>query len=179
VTISCANGAPRLEGREKWFLVHSLPRNEQRGCLHLQAQGFRTHLPLISKTIRHARRLRMARVPLFPRYLFVILDLDRDRWLSVRSTPGVASLFTCDDRPVAVPAGIVELLMEHDGEANLALLRDGIHRGQRVRIMSGPFAELVGTVDRLNETGRVRVLLNIMASAVPVSLDRSALLPAA
>ena len=59
--------------------------------------------------------LRTVRAPLFPRYLFVILDLERDRWLSVRSTVGVSRLFTQDGRPVPVPVGIVESLIEQLG----------------------------------------------------------------
>ena len=92
-----------IEGNERWFLVNTLTNGELRAEFHLRAQGFRTYLPQIWKTIRHARQLRTRRAPLFPRYLFLILDLDRDRWLSVRSTIGVSSLVACDGRPIPVP----------------------------------------------------------------------------
>src|SRR6266540_2027178 len=102
-----------LAGNERWFLAHTQPKGEQKAQLHLGAQGFRTYLPQIRKTIRHARKLRTIQAPLFPRYLFVILDLERDRWLSVRSTVGVSRLLTLQDgRPVPVPIGIVESLIE-------------------------------------------------------------------
>src|SRR6516165_12160826 len=95
-----------LVGNERWFLAHTLPKSEWKAELHLGAQGFRTYLPQIEKTVRHARQLRTVRAPLFPRYLFVILDLGRDRWLSVRCTIGVSQLFTGQDgRPVPVPTG--------------------------------------------------------------------------
>src|SRR5262249_55467021 len=100
-----------LEGNERWFLVHTQPRSERKAEMHLGAQGFRTHFPEIQKTIRHARQLRTVRAPLFPRYMFLILDPGRDRWLSVQSTVGVSSLFTCEDRPVPVPNGVVEALI--------------------------------------------------------------------
>ena len=87
-----------LAGNERWFLAHTQPKSERKAELHLGAQGFRTYLPQIQKTIRHARQLRTVRAPLFPRYLFVILDLERDRWLSVRSTVGVSRLFTYPGR---------------------------------------------------------------------------------
>jgi transcriptional antiterminator RfaH len=147
--------------------------------LHLGAQGFRTYLPQILKTVRHARQLRTVRAPLFPRYLFIILDLGRDRWLSVRSTVGVSYLFTCDDRPAPVPAGIVEALIERTDEKELTLLGANLVKGQSVRILLGPFADFVGTLERLDEGGRVRVLLDMMSSKVPVVLHRSALVPAA
>jgi transcription elongation factor/antiterminator RfaH len=172
-------GNQALAGNERWYLVHALPKSEQKADLNLRAQGFRTCLPQIRKTVRHARKLRTVLAPLFPRYLFVALDLERDRWLSVRSTVGVARLFAHQDgRPVPAPAGIVESLIEQS-DGSLTRLDGGLIRGQHVRILTGPFADFIGTLERLDETGRVQVLLAIMGTAVPVSLHRSALAPAA
>lgn len=168
-----------LEGGERWFLVHTLPRKEQQAQMHLGMQGFRTYLPQYRRTLRHARQLLTVRRPLFPSYLFVILDLERDRWLSVRSTIGVAHLVSSADRPLAVPHGIVEFLIAHAHEANLALFGNCLQKGQKVRIATGPFAELIGTVDRLDDSGRVRVLLQMMGSEICVSLQRSGVVPGA
>ena len=168
-----------LKGNERWFLVHTQPHCERKAEMHLEAQGFRPFLPHIQKTIRHARQLRTVRAPLFPRYMFLILNLGRDRWLSVRGTVGVSSLFTCNDRPVPVPQGVVEGLIARTDEANLTRFDAGLSTGQLVRILSGPFADFVGTLERLDAAGRVRVLLTMMGTAVPVALHRSALLPAA
>ena len=109
----------------------------------------------------------------------VILDLGRDRWLSVRSTIGVSRLFTRQDgRPVPVPTGIVESLIERS-DGKLTRLDAGLVKGQQVRILCGPFADFVGTLERLDDAGRVKVLLEMMGTAVPVTLHRSVLSPAA
>jgi transcriptional antiterminator RfaH len=172
-------GYQALAGNERWFLVHALPKSERKAELNLGAQGFRTYFPQILQTIRHARQLRTMRAPLFPRYLFVALDLERDRFLSVRSTLGVSRLLTHrDGRPVPVPTGIVESLVEQS-DGNLTRLDAGLVKGQCVRVLSGPFAELKGTLERLDQAGRVQVLLELMGTAVPVSIHRSALAPAA
>jgi transcription elongation factor/antiterminator RfaH len=172
-------GSRTLVGNERWFVAHTLPKSEWKAELHLGAQGFRTFQPQIRKTIRHARQLKTVRAPLFPRYLFVILDLERDRFLSVRSTVGVSSLFSNrDGRPVPVPIGIVESLIERSDDT-LTRLDNGLVKGQQVRILTGPFVDFIGTLDRLNAAGRVRVLLQLMGTAVPVALHRSALAPAA
>ena len=176
---SGAQSSLALERNERWYLAHTQPNSERRAQLHLGAQGFRTHFPTIQKTIRHARQLRTVRAPLFPRYVFLILDLGRDRWLSVWGTFGVSSLYTCQDRPVPVPEGIVETLIENSEEANLALFSSGLATGQSVRILSGPFANFVGKLERLDAAGRIRVLLDMMGTAVPVALHRSAICPAA
>jgi transcription elongation factor/antiterminator RfaH len=176
---SDARKSLELEANERWYLVHTHPNGERRAELHLGAQRFRTHFPTIQRTIRHARQLRTVRAPLFPRYLFLILDLGRDRWLSVCSTVGVTSLFTSDDRPVPVPEGLVETLIENTEEANLTLFSSGLNPGQSVRILSGPFVNFVGTLERHDDAGRVRVLLDMMGTAVPVALRRTAICPAA
>lgn len=173
-----AKGSLALEEDERWYVTHTPPNCERRAELHLGAQGFRTYFPTIQKTIRHARKLRDVRAPLFPRYVFIVLDLGRDRWLSVRSTVGVSSLFCCDNRPVPVPRGVVETLVGNAEEPNLTLFHQGLKPGQSVRILSGPFANLVGTLERLDEAGRVRVLLKIMGAAVPATLRRAAICPA-
>lgn len=108
----------------------------------------------------------------------MILDLERDRWLSVRSTVGVSLLFTQNGRPVPVPVGTVESLLQYS-DGRLTRLDYGLAEGQRVRILSGPFADLVGTLEQLDEAGRVKVLLEMMGTAVPVALDRAVLAPAA
>ena len=167
-----------LDGNQRWFLVQTLGHKEQQARMHLRIQGFRTYMPQYQRTIRHARQLRTVRAPLFPGYLFVILDLERDRWLSVRSTIGVSRLVGAADRPLAVPHGIVESLIAHANEANLTLFGDGLQKGQKIRIATGPFAEFIGTLDRLDDSGRVRVLLNMMGSEISISLQRAGVVPA-
>ena len=179
IMLKLVGGSLKLAASERWFLAHTQPKSECKAELHLGAQGFRTYLPQIQKTIRHARQLKTVRAPLFPRYLFVILDLERDRWLSVRSTVGVSSLFSNrDGRPVPVPVGIVESLIARS-EGTLTQLDSNLIKGQQVRIVLGPFADFIGTLDRLSPAGRVQVLLEMMGTVVPVSLHRSALTPAA
>ena len=135
-------------------------------------------MPRIRKTIRHARRLTTVQAPAFPRYLFVALDLERDRWLSIGSTVGVSYLVSCNERPVPVPVGIVESLIGHSNN-DLARLDANLSVGENVRILSGPFADFVGKLERLDDAGRVCVLLELMGTAVPVAIHRSVLAPAA
>jgi transcription elongation factor/antiterminator RfaH len=167
-------------GQERWYLVHTLPKKELQARMHLRVQGFRTFVPQYLRTVRHARKLRTERAPLFPSYLFVILDLGRDRWLSVRSTIGVSYLVgSRENHPIAVPHGVVEALIQQTDAFNLMTFSDKLEKGQKVRVASGPFADLVGTLDSLNDSGRVRLLLNMMGSEILITLPRAGILPAA
>jgi transcription elongation factor/antiterminator RfaH len=167
-------------GGPRWFAVHSLPHREARAQQQLENQGFHTFLPRYLKARRHARKVENVLAPIFPRYLFVVLDLDRDRWRSVNGTFGVARLvIMAGDRPQPAPHGVVEALIAlADGRDVLRFDEgDRLAVGQRVRILAGPFAEQIGLLQRLDDNGRVRLLLDIMGGRIAVTVPSAALVP--
>jgi transcription antitermination factor NusG len=164
---------------ERWFVARALSHQESRAQFNLDRLGFRSFVPRLRHTVRHARRLRETLNPLFPGYIFLIIDLSKHRWRSVNGTFGVASLIMGAERPRAVPAGVVEALVASCERGGAVCLGDGLEIGQKVRIVSGPFAETLGRLAQLDERGRVRVLLEIMGMEVAAQLDRSAIAPAA
>ena len=169
---------PALVSGERWYVVQTLPCREARAQLQLEAQGFRTFLPRYAKTVRHARRLSTSSAPLFPRYLFVALDLGRHRWRSVNGTFGVAGLLMGDELPLSVQPGVVESLAASCGADGHVALADRLAGGQAMRVLSGPFADMVGKLARLDGAARVQVLLQLLGGEVPVSVARQALMPA-
>jgi transcription antitermination factor NusG len=168
--------APLAMG-ERWYVVQTLPNREANAWMQLEAQGFRTFLPRYAKTIRHARKLTTVSAPFFPRYLFVVVNLGRDRWRSVNGTFGVAHLITGNGFPIPVQHGVVEcLLASYSADGHLQLA-DRLMIGERVRVLSGPFADMVGKLARLDGGGRVQVLLQLLGGEVAVSVARAALMP--
>ena len=167
-----------LSGGERWYLIQSLPSREANAEFQLQAQKYRVFVPSLTKTIRHARKTCIVKAPVFSGYLFVILDLGRDQWRSINGTFGVARIVTVAGRPSPVPLGLVEAMLDRtDAEGNMDLI-SSLTLGQSVRILAGPFAKFVGTLDRLDAGGRVRVLLEIMGGTIPVLITRDTLEPA-
>ena len=161
----------------RWYAIHTLPRAEESAERHLDRQGFEVFLPRILKTRRHARRLETVLAPLFPRYGFVALDRGRHRWRSINGTVGVAGLVMCGELPQAVPIGIVETLVAcvtADGSVDLD---HGFRSGDTVRLVAGPFARRLGTLTRLDDRGRVEMLLSLMANPVRLKVARNMLEP--
>ena len=58
-----------------WYVVHTHPNGEARAEHNLRRQGFHTYLPRYLRRTRHARKTQLVPRPLFPRYVFVALDL--------------------------------------------------------------------------------------------------------
>jgi transcription elongation factor/antiterminator RfaH len=168
-----------LREGERWYAVHTLPFAEARAEAQLENQSFFTFLPKRQKTVRHARKLRTVIAPFFPRYLFVALDLKRDRWRSVNGTFGVSSIIMAGDLPCPAPHGIVESMQSVADADGVLQLHSDLKVGAAVRLAAGPFAEQLGILDRLDDSGRIRVLLNMFGRQVTVSLNRAHALPAA
>jgi transcription antitermination factor NusG len=167
-----------LSTGERWYVARTLSNREAGAATQLAAQGFRVFLPRIARTVRHARKMRHVRAPAFPAYLFVALDLNRDRWRSVNGTFGVARLIGADELPLPVPRGVVESILETVDETGVCRFDKGLSTGQRVRVISGPFAEQLGELVRLDGAGRVRVLLEIMGGRIPAIVRSSDLVAA-
>ena len=51
------------------------------------------------KSRRHARKTEQVSRPLFPRYMFVLIDSTHQGWHAIRSTFGVSSLIGGDTEP--------------------------------------------------------------------------------
>jgi transcription elongation factor/antiterminator RfaH len=162
-----------LRDGERWFVAQTLSHREQLACFHLGAQGFRTFLPRFHKTVRHARSLSQVIVPLFPGYVFVVLNPERDRWRSINGTFGVARLVSANQRPIPVPTRVVEELLACIDKLGLVRLDRGLESGQAVLVVAGPFVQLSGVLQRLDAKGRVQVLLNIMGRQAAVMMDQA------
>ena len=159
-----------IGANERWYAVQCQPNRERTAAFHLANQGFSVFLPLREKARRHARRIDTVRVPLFPGYLFVCLDLDRDRWRSIGGTIGVVRLVMHGERPSPAPYGVVESLIEACNDEQIFHWQCELKPGQEIRVINGPFAELFGQLETMTDSGRLRVLLNIMGGQRPVLL---------
>jgi transcriptional antiterminator RfaH len=167
-----------LTGQERWYVVRTQPHCEAKAERQLTNQNFRTFLPRFLKSRRHARKFETIRAPLFPGYLFVILDLARDRWRSVNGTYGVDRLLTQAGAPEPVPHGLVEQLLTAIDAEGVVRLRSNLQDGQMVRVSAGPFADLVGRLQQLDDSGRVRILLEVLGGEVPVLLSQNCVVSA-
>jgi len=154
----------------RWFVIYTQPRGEGRAVVHLRRQGYTAFCPHVRKTARHARKTRTSLLSLFPNYLFIRLDMSRDLWRSINGTMGVIQLVTSGEVPQPVPDGIVELLREKFGPDGVAEGSVPLKQGQAVKITRGPFADLIGRLERLGSENRVIVLLELLGRAVSVAL---------
>src|SRR6516164_3214575 len=139
---------------ERWFVARVLPHQENRAQFNLNRLGFRSFLPRLRRTVRHARRLRDTLQPLFPGYIFIVIDLSKQRWRSIHGTFGVASLIMGAEQPVPVPPGVVEGLVASVKSRGVVHIKAGLEMGQKVRVLWAPFEETLCRPPHLDARGR-------------------------
>jgi transcriptional antiterminator RfaH len=161
-----------------WYVAETLPRAELISQRNLRRQGFHCFCPRLRKTRRHARKVDEVLVPLFPGYVFVRFDRHQDSWRSINGTIGVKRLIGASlATPQTMPEPVIDALLARCDDEVLDGFFQCLDPGQDVRLGSGPFADLVGKVVKLEANGRVRVLLDLLGGRTPIDVGLDQLVP--
>lgn len=83
---------PILQSGQQWHVAFTQPNAEVRAAAHLANQDFPVYLPRFMKRRRIGRREVRGPSPLFPRYIFVGVDVANQRWRSINGTVSVSWL---------------------------------------------------------------------------------------
>jgi transcriptional antiterminator RfaH len=157
----------------RWYVVQTQMNGEAKAAQNLLRQGYQIYLPRYLKRRRHARKVDFTAKPLFPRYMFVAIDLATQRWRSIQSTSGVSRLVTNGDDPATVPEDVVHALRAREDEKGFVRLDNTpqFAPGDKVRVLAGAFMDSAGLFSGLADHDRVSILLDMLGRKVRVLLD--------
>jgi len=134
-----------------------------------------------SKTGKKERVLKKRKS--FPGYLLIQIAVTRKGnnfeisdtdWHLVRSTPKVTSFVSANKkRPSPLTDEEVRQIMNHTEETmERPKPKFTFEKGERVRIIDGPFANFEGDVDDINEErSTIKVMVTVFGRSTPVELD--------
>jgi transcriptional antiterminator RfaH len=161
---------------QRWYVVQTQPRAESKAVFHLDRQGFASYLPRYLKRRRHARRLEIVAAPLFPRYLFVCIDMATQRWRALHSTIGISRLICNGEEPAAVRGEVIEQLRGREDERGFIRLEAHARfaPGDKVRVLDGVFSTCLGLYEGMTDKERVAILLDLLGRKVRLILDANA-----
>lgn len=183
-----------LPGRA-WYVVHTYSGYEDKARANLEQRIksmdaedliFHVVVPSVDEIeIRDGLRRTVPR-KIFPGYVLIQMiemrqddptasDQEKGRsskaWTVVRNTPGVTGFVGSGAMPTPLDEPEV-LSILRQMRAEEPRIKVGFQTGQSVRIMDGPFADFIGTVDDINaQKGKVRVLVSFFGRDTPVELD--------
>jgi transcription elongation factor/antiterminator RfaH len=164
----------------RWYVAQTQPRREELALVHLRRQGFACLCPMRRKPRKIGKRVISGFSPLFPGYVFVSLDLEREQWRSINGTIGVLRLvsFGSGGRPALLPEGFVERLASLSDSDGASRFCEELQAGTRVRVVGGPFDDLCGILEQAGDSERVTILLDLLSKATRVHMRRDLLIAA-
>jgi transcriptional antiterminator RfaH len=140
-------------------------------ALHcLELAGYQTYHPRLRVHRRsHGRRV-LAAPPLFPGYAFVLIEL---QWHRARWSSGTLGLIMDGTGPAKVPDGVIAEIRRREADGLIELPEPPpLRRGDRVRILRGPFTEHLAIFADMKPRQRVEILLRLLGGEQRVTLAK-------
>lgn len=155
-----------------WYLIQTKPRAEMVALENLSNQGYQCYLPLLNAEKRIGSKVDVQKLPLFPRYLFIELELDFFSKGSgpIRFTRGVSQLVSFGLSPAKVHDELIELMRVRELECE-SRVEPLYKTGQKIKIFKGIFAGFESIYQGMDPQMRVIVLLEFMSKSLQIKLE--------
>jgi transcription termination/antitermination protein NusG len=164
----------------KWYVLHTYSGHENSVAINLiqrvetmklSGRVLEILIPTQNKILIKRGKKTSVKEKIFPGYMLAKLVLDDETWLAVRTTPGVTGFVGVGSKPTPLPpteVASIKRFMEQEAPKYKATFSVG----EAVKIVEGPFADFLGSVDSIDEAkGKVHVLVSIFGRETPVELD--------
>jgi len=162
---------PKRDSDAPWYVLYTKPQKEfYVYSLVTDREKLTAYLPEVLQKYRGRVQMR----PLFPRYLFVQLDLEEMAASAINYIPGAIKLLSFEGKPLPLRPGVVEALREEVARLNAAggLPTQEFNEGDLVRLRSGPLAGMEAVfVKHLAPHDRAVVLLRFLGQENHVEVD--------
>ena len=154
-----------------WYVIHTKPRQEERALINLNNQGYTCYLPRREKQVLRGRTLTTKSEALFPRYLFINLrgTTNTRSWAPIRSTLGVSRLLTFGTEPARIDDRTIVAMQDRELRQSGSAVPI-FQTGDKVHIVSGPFAGFDAVFEISDGDTRVKVLIELLSQSASLTL---------
>ncbi len=170
------------QSNKQWFVVHTYSgfENKVAASIEQRAKIFGlenqiTRVVVPTEEVVEVRKGQRRITPqkFFPGYVLVEMELTDETWHLVRTTPKVTGFVGSGAKPVPLSQEEVEeILRQMEVGAEKPKPKSIFQRGDKIRVIEGPFVNFTGTIDDLNlERGKMKVMVAIFGRLTPVELE--------
>lgn len=157
-----------LASQASWVAFYTLARREKDLMRKLEGLGVPFYAPLVRRRLHSAGgRTRSSYVPLFPGYVFSLVD-DEQRRAALATNTISRWLSVPDGRMLEQDLRAIKVLV--DSEKPLTP-ESRLERGQQVRVRSGPLCGIEGTVVGRRGEQRLVVAVRFLNQGASVELE--------
>src|SRR5664280_232493 len=156
-----------------WYAVWTRSRQEKVAAASLNNLGIRHYLPLNSELRHWSDRKQMVEVPLFSGYLFVCISLlKKNSKLQVLKVPGIVGFVGNQTGPLPIPDQQIEDIHTVLTAGVECSVHPFLKEGDRVRVVRGALAGVVGTLLHTNSTSRLLISIDMIRQSLSVNVLR-------
>ena len=168
------------KNQKRWYIVHTYSGYENKVKSNLEKRIeymnmadkiFRVEVPQKTVTqIKGGRKLEKEE-KIFPGYVLVEMIMDEDSWYVVRHTAGVTKFVGSAKKPIPAKDSEIKKII-HRSTTTTQKIEMDVKVGEKVRIVSGPFAEFVGDITEVYpDKAKLRAMVSIFGRETPVELE--------
>ena len=156
-----------------WCVIYTNQGQEFLAISELKKQNFSIYIPLITKVVRHARKIKEIVKPFFPRYIFINLNIIEDAWKKINYTKGVTKILTSEEVPISVEGEIIRELKKLENSKGYINYDNPYFysQGDKIEILEGPFKGKAGHYDSLSDNLKAKILLDFMGRTLKLKLN--------
>ena len=147
---------------KEWFILQFKSNSHHLAAKNLNRQGFETFLPLHDTTSRRTSRFINTSKPLFPGYMFIRFNRAESEWNKINNTYGVSRLITFNSLLKSIPTSFVDSLMKRYDSSGKLLPIVKFKKGDNVKVLTGPFADFIATIEKYEADQRIWILMDLM-----------------
>ena len=140
-----------------WYVVYTKPKWEKKVAEQLKEKGIECYCPLITKVKQWSDRKKKVEVPLFNSYVFLQLE-DSDRNLAFLSSGVVRYLFWLGKPAIVRDDEIQTIKKWLDGSYADNITVESYQVGNKIKVVSGPFANQEAIIQEVNNKQYILVL---------------------
>jgi transcriptional antiterminator NusG len=109
----------------------------------------------------------------FPGYIFLNMSMSDKTWHLVKDTDKITGFVGgTPDRPAPLSEEEASFMINQTSDsAKKPRTSINFTEGETVKVTEGPFATFVGTIEEVNEKGKIKVNVSIFGRPTPVELD--------
>ena len=160
---------------KEWFILQFKSNSHHQATRNLTQQGFETFLPLHDTTSRKLSRFVNTSKPLFPGYMFIRFDRAESEWHKINNTYGVSRLITFNSILKSIPTSFVDSLMKRCDSSGKLLPIAKFKKGDNIKVLTGPFADIIATVEKYEANHRIWILMDLMGRKTKIQTPSDAL----
>lgn len=164
----------------QWFIAHTYSGHENKVKINLdkriktfglESQITEIMVPTAKKIEVKEGKKREVEERIFPGYVLVKMEMNDNTFSCVKHTPGVTGFVGAVTKPLPLNDKEVEAINQYSKQ-EAPKFKTEFSTNEAVKIIDGPFADFVGTVDKIDEDqGKLTVLVSIFGRETPVELD--------